>query len=473
MAHLCAAPNKPNIVYILADDLGWGSLGCYGAELVRTPHIDRLAQEGRRFTEAYVSASICTPSRYSLLTGRYCWRTQLKFETINQKDPLLIELKRPTIASLLKAQGYTTGIVGKWHLGFGLTKPVDYTKDLSPGPQDVGFDYFYGLSSNHGDSTGVYLDTEANDRGELVARVDGLRSANMVPFGKSAYGSPFMGLDAPQRVDEQVMSDLTDKAVDWMEQQQKSGKPFFLYFSSVAVHGPVTPSAATRGTSKAGLYGDWIHELDRSVGRLLEELDKRHLTENTLVVFTSDNGGEDRNFAMEERAAIAMGLKMNGNWRAGKHSIYEGGMRIPFLVRWPGKVPAGTTCEEPICLVDTFATLAALTGAPMPSVQEGAEDSYNVLPALLGENHNTPLRPALIGHSGWGVFSVRQGPWKWIEGKYATAKEPKGNKAEYHPQLYNLSEDPGETRDVLAEHPDIATKLSALLEQWRQQGHSR
>lgn len=470
-----ATEGKPNILYILADDLGWGSVGCYGVDpnLVQTPNIDRLAKEGRRFTDAYVSASICTPSRYSMLTGRYCWRTELKFEVINQKDPMLIEPGRPTIASALQSQGYATAVIGKWHLGFGSTKPVDYTKDLSPGPRDIGFDYFYGLASNHGDSTGVYLDTEANERGEMVSRVHGLRSPNMTPFGKSAYGAPYVGLDAPQRVDENVMSDLTDKAISWMGRQQKAGKPFFLYFSPVAVHGPVTPSEATKGTSKAGPYGDWIHELDRSVGRLLEELDKRKLADNTLVVFTSDNGGEDRGFAKEERASIALGLKMNGDWRAGKHSVYEGGMRVPFLARWPGKVPSGTVSSEPFCLIDTFATLAALTGAPLPPKEQGAEDSFNMLPAFLGQTYSGPLRPALIGHSGWGVYSVRQGQWKWIEGKYAPAKEPKMNKIEFHPQLYNLAEDPGETRDVIAEHPEIAAKLAALLETWRQQGHSR
>jgi arylsulfatase A len=273
-------------------------------------------------------------------------------------------------------------------------------------------------------------------------------------------------------VDEDVMSHLTDKAISWIY-QQKADKPFFLYFASVAVHSPVTPSDAVKGSSKAGIYGDWIHELDRAVGRLLDELDKRHLNKNTLIVFTSDNGGENRNFARDERKAIELGLKMNGDWRNGKHSIFEGGLRVPFLVRWPGKVPVGTVCDEPICLVDTLATLAAVTGAKLPPPAQGAEDSYNVLPALLGEKFGSPIRPALIGHSGWGVFSVRQGPWKWIEGKYAPLKKPNSEGNEFHPQLYNLAEDPQETRDVLAEHPEIAAKLSTLLETYRHQGYSR
>ena len=472
-AQATTSGSKPNIVFILADDLGWGSVSCYGANtnLVRTPNIDRLAREGRRFTDANCSASICSPSRYSILTGRYCWRTSLKFEVLGDVSPLHIETNRLTVASLLKSQGYATAAIGKWHLGFGINKPCDYLKSLRPGPQDIGFDYFYGIPANHGDKTGIYLDTERDEQG-LITKIAGLRSTNVSSFGKTHYGGLFLGFDAPQRVDEEVMSRLTDQAIAWIDGQKKT-KPFFLYFSSVAVHGPETPSAATKGTSQAGIYGDWIHELDRAVGRLLDELDKRHLTENTLVIFTSDNGGENRNFETNSVAAIKLGLKMNGDWRNGKHSIYEGGLREPFIARWPGKVPGGTVSDEPICLVDTLATLAAVTGAKLPPPAQGAEDSYNVLPALLGEKFGSPIRPALIGHSGWGVFSVRQGPWKWIEGKYAPLKKPNSEGNEFHPQLYNLAEDPQETRDVIADHPEIAVKLSALLETYRQQGYSR
>jgi arylsulfatase A-like enzyme len=268
------------------------------------------------------------------------------------------------------------------------------------------------------------------------------------------------------------MPHFTEKAIAWID-QQKRGKPFFIYFAPVAVHGPETPSAATKGTSRAGIYGDWIHELDRSVGRLLDALDQRGLAKDTLVIFTSDNGGENRNFEKNSVAAIKLGLKMNGDWRNGKHSVFEGGLRVPFIARWPGHVPANTVSDEPICLVDTLATFAVLTGAQLPPAAQGAEDSFNILPAILGEKPSAPLRPALIGHSGWGVFSVRQGPWKWIEGKYAPAKQPSSEKNEFHPQLYNLADDPGETRDVIAEHPDVASKLSALLDAYRQQGHSR
>ena len=465
----------PNIIVIIADDLGYGSAGCYGADqsLLRTPAMDRLASEGRRFTNAYVTASICTPSRYAFLTGRYCWRGPLKFEVIGSKDPLLIESGRPTVASMLKHQGYRTAVIGKWHLGFGDATPVDYTSALKPGPLEIGFDYFYGIASNHGDDTGVYLDTVTDEAGGSVVKVEGLRSSKLEPFGKTPYGGQFMGLDAPQRVDEQVMPHLTEKTIAWIDAQRASGKPFFLYFSPVSAHSPSTPSDKTKGTSKAGVYGDWIHELDRSLGDLTAALDRMGISDNTLFVLTSDNGGEDRNFAHDERQAIAKGLKMNGNLRAGKHTVFEGGMRVPFIARWPKKIPAGSVSHEPISLVDLYATFAKLTGAELPSPADGAEDSYNVLPAFSKDASATPLRPFVVGHSGWGVFSIRKGPWKWIEGKYATKNRPKGSGEQFEPQLYNLAEDPSESRNVLPEHPEIAAELSTLLETTRNQGHSR
>lgn len=470
-----ASESKPNIIVIMADDLGWGSAGCYGADeaLLRTPSIDRLAREGRRFTNAYVTSSVCTPSRYAMLTGRYCWRGPLKFEVVGSKDPLLIEVGRPTVASMLQQQGYRTGVIGKWHLGLGNTKPVDFTGSLKPGPLEIGFDYFYGLSSNHGDSTGVYLDTITAPSGESITVVAGLRSKTLTPFGKTSYGGQYIGLDAPQRVDEEVMPHFTQQAISWIDGQRKSKKPFFLYLAPVSAHSPSTPSEQTKGTSKAGVYGDWIHELDRSVGEIIEALDRMELTDNTLLVITSDNGGEDRNFARHERKAIEKGLKLNGHFRAGKHSIFEGGLRVPFIVRWPGRVPAGSVGNEPFSLVDLFATFSNVVGAKMPSPTEGAEDSHSVLPIILGAESVARSRPAIVGHSGWGVFSIRKGPWKWIEGKYATKKRPKGSADQFEPQLYHLEKDPGETQNLISVHPEIAAELATLLDAWRQQGHSR
>ena len=441
--------------------------------MLQTPAIDRIASEGRRFTDAYVASSVCTPSRYALLTGRYSWRGRLKHAVIKFQDPLLIEDARPTLASMLKQQGYHTAVIGKWHLGFGTSRPVDYTSPLKPGPLEVGFDYFYGLAANHSDATGVYLDTVSDATGESIVVVEGLRSARLEPFGRNAYGRKFLGIDAPQRVDVEVMPRFTEKCIEWIEAQRDSEQPFFLYYAPVSAHSPSTPSDHTEGTSKAGVYGDWIHELDRSVGQLLDALDRMEIADNTLLVFTSDNGGEDRNFARDELKAIASGLKLNGHLRAGKQSIYEGGMRVPFIVRWPGKIPAASVSNEPISMVDLFASFASLTGAELPPVDVGAEDSHNILPSFFAENSSAPLRPAIVGHSGWGVFSIRQGPWKWIEGKSSMTNRPMGSNVQLVPQLYNLADDPSEQRNVLSDHPEIAAELSGLLETWREQGHSR
>jgi arylsulfatase A-like enzyme len=465
-----AAPStqRPNIVYILSDDLGVGAVNCYHAptNLVRTPNIDRLAREGRRFTDANTPASVCSPTRYGAMTGRYCWRTPLKHEVLGVGDPLWIEPTRLTVASLLKRHGYRTAAIGKWHLGYGSTKPVNFTAALRPGPQDIGFDYHFAVPSNHGDVTGVFVDNEW---------VFGLRSANLVPFGKCYYGGrPFMGIDAPQREDEKVMDVLTDKAVAWLEKQD-ARNPFFLYFTPVAVHEPSTPSQKTKGTSRAGTYGDWIHELDASVGRILDALDRLKLADNTLVIFTSDNGGVLINTGGDrpEAAAYDAGLRVSGPWRGRKHSIYEGGFRVPFLARWPGRVPAGTVCGETISLVDTLATVAAIAGDKLPPAAEGAEDSRNVLPALLGQKSDRPLRPDMIVHSADGVFAVRRGPWKWIEGVSSKPKPPPVRSAEFKPQLYNLADDPAEQRDLLADRADIARELAVYLDTARQRGFTR
>ena len=476
------AADQPNIVIILADDLGWGSLGCYGADpkLVRTPHCDRLAREGRRFTDANTPSSVCSPTRYGLLTGRYCWRTQLKHWVLFYDAPLHIETDRLNLASLLKRQGYATAAIGKWHLGYGALK-ANYTQPLRPGPLDIGFDYHFAVPSNHGDLTGIYVEND---------RVFGLRSEKLVKLTERTYlGTEYLGLDAPLRVDDQVMPTLSDRAVAWLEQQDPN-KPFFLYYTPVAVHNPATPSAKVKGSSRAGNFGDWIQELDAAVGRVLDVLDRKKLTDNTLVIFTSDNGGARTDNSAKERQEdtaradegyVREGLKVNGPFRGGKHSIFEGGFRVPFLVRWPGKVPPGTVCDETIGLVDLLATVAAVVGQKLPSADSAAEDSYNVLPAFLGKPHKSPLRPHLIVHSDEGNFAIRQGAWKYIEGKPHEAVQrgdhpapsPQVRAAEFKPQLYNLASDPGEKQNLLEQRPDVAKRLADLLAKYRAQKHSR
>lgn len=489
------AAEKPNIIVILADDYGYGSVGCYGADgkLIQTPNLDRLAREGRRFTDANTTSSVCSPTRYSVLTGRYCWRTSLTSGVLGTFSPLHIETTRLNMASLLKKHGYQTAAIGKWHLGYGTSDDspkwrTDYTAELSPGPLDIGFDYHFGVPANHGDLTGVYVENRY---------VYGLKSGK-IPTGMKLPGPDaddpsfkptytaedtesgrgnILPLDAARRVNEKVMPTLTDRAVSWIT-HQKNAAPFFLYFTPVAVHNPVTPDKDLVGSSKAGPFGDWIHELDRSVGRVLEALDKSDLAKNTLVIFSSDNGGvkEPQRTDSVQTRALNAGLAVNGPWRTGKHHVFEGGFRVPFIVRWPGHAPEGTTCDEMVSLVDLLATTSAIVGEPLPAPEQAAEDSYSILPAILGKAEDQPLRRDMIVHSSDGVFAVRRGPWKWIEGMPAEDTKAAARKAhadEFRPQLYNLQDDPGETKDVLAEHPELAKELAALLERYRNGGYSR
>jgi arylsulfatase A-like enzyme len=467
--HAATSPRPPNIVVILSDDYGYGSLGAYGADraLVQTPNLDRLAREGRRFTNAYTPSSVCTPTRYALVTGRYCWRTSLNHGGVaNTLDPLLIETTRPTIASLLKNHGYATGFVGKWHLGYGTEPRVDYTKELKPGPLELGFDYQFAVPQNHNDITRVFVENH---------RVFGLRSDKLAP----APGK--LGLDAPERDDPKTMGDLTARAVSWLEQQAGRPAPFFLYFAPIAVHELVTPSAEAQGTSKAGPYGDFIHDLDRSVGRILAALEKQNARENTLIIFTSDNGGviNPGSKTGASKTAMDAGLKINGALRGGKHDVWEGGFNVPFLVRWPGRVPAGTTSHELIGVVDIFATVAAVVGETKLDRTSTAPDSVNVLPAFLGQPTAQPLRRDLILQSANGVYAIRRGPWKWIEGVPLAPKSKKapastGPKADqFRPRLINLADDPAEAKDVSAAHPEVTRELAATLQQQRAQAYSR
>ena len=495
---IASSPSKPNIVVILSDDYGYGSAGCYGAnpELVKTPNIDRLAKEGRRFTDANTTSSVCTPTRYSLLTGRYCWRSSLKYETLSTFAPMLIEPTRLNMASMLKKHGYNTGSVGKWHLGYGVSDGspkwrTDYTAELSPGPLDLGFDYHFSVPQNHGDVTGVFVENRF---------VYGLRSGKIPPGMKLSgpvpdtdgdysdfqptYTSEDMegrkehyDIDAPRRKNTRVMKVLTDKATEWIERQPHD-KPFFLYFTPVAVHMPVTPDKDIADQSAAGLFGDWIHELDRSVGRVLDTLDKLNLAKDTIVLFTSDNGGvhEPERLGLWETTAINAGLAVNGPLRGGKHHIWEGGFKVPFLVRWPGKAQAGSICNETISLVDILATTSAIVGENLPAASKAAEDSQDFLPAILGQPVK-PIRADLIEHSGPGVFAIRKGPWKWVEGVPFRDAKPGARKdppdGENHEQLYNLQDDPAEATDVSAQHPEIVTELRELLNRYRDGGYSR
>ncbi len=472
------AAERPNVIVILSDDLGWGSVGCYGAnpDLVQTPNIDRLAKEGRRFTDALTTSSVCSPTRYALMTGRYCWRTSLISEVLGTTAPLHIETTRLTVASMLKNQGYNCAAVGKWHLGYGTAEKCDYTKELKPGPLEIGFDYHFGVPANHGDLSGVYVENHW---------VYGLNkdspsspSPPYVTIGQQK-GKPTKTLDlnAPKRVDENVMETLTDKLVTWIG-QQNAEKPFFVYFTPVAVHNPITPSKQTAGKSKGGPFCDFISDLDISVGRVLDAIDKQGLAKDTLVLFTSDNGGVNKpeNATLVQNEAQKAGLKPVGPFRGGKHDVWEGGFRVPYLVRWPGHVPAGTVSDETISIVDTLASVAAITGYALPQAGEAAEDSFDVSKAWLGAKYEGPLRPDVIVHSADGVFAIRKAGQKWIEGVPADDVKPAAKKAhvsQYQRMLFDLKTDIAEEKDISAAHPEVVKDLETRLNRYRDGGYSR
>lgn len=469
---------QPNIVIYLADDLGAGSAGCYGAdpELVRTPNIDRLSGQGVRFTNAHTPSAVCSPTRYGLLTGRYCWRTSLKSGTVWVGAPLLIDEDRYTLPKMLKEQGYCTGIIGKWHLGFGHERPDKkrYFKEVSSGPRTIGFDYYFGVPHNHGDLTGIYMENEN------VWQKQSDKKVTVTPR-KNPYGNAFLGIDAPQRKDEEVMDVLTRRASDWIKEQSEE-KPFFLYFAATAVHEPITPSERFDGKSKAGPYAGFIQDVDWSVGEIMKALEESGQAENTIFLFTSDNGGvyadvdkkspKGMNTGYWVTKARKAGLKYNGNNKGGKHVIYQGGTKVPYIVKWPGKLPPGTS-DETINLVDTFATLSDALSLPLPAPTRAAEDSISVYDAWQGKQVNRDRIAPFITHSAAGTFAVREGDWKYIEAVPQQKKKKKWKPSDTERALYNLDNDPLEENNLLTQFPEIAAKLQEQLNQARSKAFTR
>ncbi|MBN2376861.1 MAG: arylsulfatase [Sedimentisphaerales bacterium] len=478
------AGEKPNIVFILADDMGYGDLGCQNPESkIPTPCLDGLAAQGMRFTDAHSSAALCTPTRYGIVTGRYNWRTRLKIGVIGGYSRNLIDPKRTTVASFLKQRGYNTACIGKWHLGFLWPSPtaetyggdykngtdnwhdvpvppdehlIDYSKPLRNGPTDLGFDYYFGISSSLDIPPYFYIEND-----HTVGIPNTVRA-----FHPNKPG--------PSRTDftaENVMPTLTQKAVQYINKADKT-KPFFLYFPLTAPHYPIVPVKKFHAMSEAGKYGDFVCQVDFTVGEVLKALKENGMEDNTLVIFTSDNGPEFERITHEYPTQF--GHYSNRPLRGRKRATWDGGHRVPFIASWPGKIKPGTTSDEIICLTDLFATCAAVVGTKkLPA--DVAEDSYNILPAMLGEKLDKPIREATIHHSGAGKFSIRQGKWKCIlcQGggdKYVPVpydpKKPKG-------QLYNLEEDIGEKNNLWEKHPEIVKRLTAILEKYKAQGYSR
>jgi len=456
------AAEKPNIVYILADDLGYGDVQALNPVRgkIKTPHLNRLASQGMTFTDAHSGSSVCTPTRYGLLTGRYAWRSRLQRGVLDgTDDPPLIAEGRLTVPALLKPHGYTTAAIGKWHLGFLSERPNAVTTAPSAakkksqmgesglpvgsriigGPTTRGFDYFWGCS-NARTMSGLI----ENDR-----VIESLPPIQMLP-----------------RLERQAGNYITEHAA-----AAKTGKPFFLYVALTSPHTPILPTPEWQGKSGLSAYGDFVMQTDAVVGKILAALDEHGLAENTLVIFSSDNGCSPQ--------ADTPGLEKQGHFasaqfRGYKADIWDGGHRVPFFARWPGQIKPASTSAQLICHVDLLATCADLLGAPLPP--NAGEDSVSILPALLGTDR-APLHEAVVHHSIHGMFSIRQGPWKLEfcpgSGGWGAPFDADARKRGLpEVQLYDLSTDIAEAKNIQAENPAVVARLRALLERTIAEGRS-
>lgn len=480
------AADRPNIIFVLCDDLGYGDVQCLNPQgKIPTPAMDRVAAEGMTFTDAHSGSSVCTPTRYGVMTGRYAWRSRLKSGVLGGLSPRLIEQDRMTVASFLKGQGYHTACVGKWHLGMDWAKrdgqdvaelniespgqvwSVDYSRPITNGPNAVGFDDYFGISASLDMVPYTFIE---NDRVTVLPTED--RDFAMMsgrPGGRTRKGPTAPEFDA-----DQVLPRLTEKAVDYVRSRAASAEgtaPFFLYLPFASPHTPILPTGEWVGKSGLNPYADFVMQTDDSIGQVLQAVDDAGLRDNTLVIVTSDNGCSPQ---ADFDNLAELGHDPSGSFRGHKADIYEGGHRVPFLVRWPARVKSGTTSDQLVCLTDLMATCADILDQSLP--ENAAEDSVSLLPAFVGEA-NGPLREAVVHHSIDGSFAIRQGMWKlelcsgsggWSYPRPNTVDTSRDPAV----QLYNLEQDVAEAHNVQAEHPEIVAKLTALLEQYATNGRS-
>lgn len=484
-------PALPNIVYIMADDMGWGDVGCYNpASLIPTPHMDRLARQGRRFTDAHAPSAVCTPTRYGVLTGRFGWRSPLRSNVLYGYEPPLIEPPRRTVAHLLRDAGYHTAAIGKWHLGLGYaTKPgyyfdfnralpwrnaaraleeiIDFTQPLVGGPTDLGFDYFYGTSGCP-TCQPPYGFIE-NDR---FPDIPSFYHDAPVFTGRPGMMTPgWRHRDADPRIARQ--------AVAYIRERAGQPAPFFLYLNADAPHEPCTRADVpefARDQSGAGPRGDLVWLFDWMVGQVMAALDEQGLADDTLLLVTSDNGalpGDRQPGRTGADAYATYGHRSSADWRGHKAHIWEGGHREPLIARWPQRIPAHSVSDALVSLVDLTATCADIAGQDMGP--HCGEDSVSLLPALLGANA-APVRSELVHHSQTGVFSLRSGDWKCIFETQGSGGWPpptgRAPEAMAPGQLYNLREDPAESRNLWHERPDRVAALATRMVRCRQAGRT-
>lgn len=453
---------RPNIVYILADDLGWGDLKALNRDSkIATPALDKLASQGMLFSDAHSGSAVCTPTRYGILTGRYSWRTKLQNGVLGGYSPPLIAEETPTLPAFLKSNGYHTVCFGKWHLGmelalkeggtakgYGDQWKVDYAQPIKNGPTTRGFDRYFGISALLDMPPYIWIEND---------RTVGIPTVEKTWIRKGPAAAEFEAVD--------VLPMLTKKTVEFFEQQgaAKPRQPFFLYLPLASPHTPIEVAPEWRGKSGLNPYADFVMQTDDAVGQMLTALDHAGLAENTLVIFTSDNGCSPQ---AKYPKLLAKGHNPSGPWRGHKADIFEGGHRVPFLVRWPQKLEAGSVCGQTICLTDLWATAADIIGVKPP--ENAAVDSVSFLPYLQKAELVKPLREGTVHHSINGSFAIRHGDWKLCFCKDSggwsdpTPKSTAAKKLTGY-QLYNLKDDPGEKTNVIEKHPKIAEELTQLL----------
>lgn len=475
-----AAADRPNIIFILCDDLGYGDVKCLNPEgKIATPSFDRLAAEGMTFTDAHSGSSVCTPTRYGVLAGRYAWRSKLQSSVLGGLSPRLIEQGRMTVASMLKEQGYSTHCVGKWHLGMDWVRTgevtelgiesaaqvnnVDYTQPITNGPTSVGFDTYFGISASLDMVPYCFIENDrvaANPTETMKLVMNG--PGEKMNFTREGPGSPgFRGED--------VLPSLTQRALKIIA--EKKDGPFFIYMPLNSPHTPILPSKEWIGKSGLGLYADFVMETDDAIGQVMRATEEAGIADNTLIIATSDNGcSPQANFP----DLIAKGHNPSANLRGHKADIYDGGHRVPFIVRWPARVKGGQTTKQLTCLTDFMATAAEITGVKLPD--NAAEDSFSFLPVLLGES-GKPTRQSVIHHSINGSFALREGDWK-IElcaGSGGWSDPRPGSPGEQglpDTQLYNLKADIAEKTNLQSSEPAMVARMTADLEKFVTDGRS-
>ncbi|MDF7824826.1 arylsulfatase [Pontiellaceae bacterium B12227] len=479
---------RPNILFILADDMGYGDVSCLNPEAkFKTPHLDAMAASGLMLTDAHTSSGVCTPSRYSILTGRYCWRSNLKRGVLGGYSGALIEEGRETMASVLKAQGYNTACIGKWHMGMDLPTTdgkkakqvgggtitykdgkkvvddgemktnVDWSGLIKRSPVSNGFDYFFGINGSLDMPPYVYIE---NDR--FVGK----------PTTIKAFHRPGPAHKDFEAVN--VLPELTDKLIDYIGRQKKE-TPFFVYFPITGPHNPVVPTAGWQGKSGIGSYGDFCMQIDHHVGQIMQALKDNGLYENTLVVFSSDNGVENHGYDQFRNT----GHSSSGDFRGVKRDLWEGGHHVPTFVSWPAGIKAGSVSGETVCLTDFMPTFAEMAG--FQCLEGMAEDGVSLLPVFQGLEVREPLRNGTVHHSLKGEFAIRMGDWVFIDAPNGSDRdnEPewyaaaRGYVAHDQPgELYNLSVDPEQKKNVYAEHPERVERMKTVLERYKSEPRS-